>query len=81
MKYKHIYNTIINTVRWEVIHQTFDPFFEYYACFTCGGESCNDCGQMFKSKPLHITWHEDVCKECQDAHAAWMDKQTEFDWS
>lgn len=29
---------------------------------------------MFQSAPLHIYWHEDVCKECQDAHADWLEE-------
>ena len=48
--------------------QELDPPFEYFRCYTCGNDSCNDCGQIFKSKPLHIVWDEDVCQECQDAH-------------
>jgi hypothetical protein len=39
---------------------------EVYRCFTCGSDECSMCCRPHApGKFLHITWHEDVCEQCQ----------------
>lgn len=79
MKLRHIKNIIVNSIDEVVIVQEYDPDFTYHQCFKCGNDSCNDCGQIFQAKPLHIVWHEDVCHECLDALAKQVSEEATTD--
>lgn len=62
---RYLGNTIVDTIRGELIFQDAQDGREHHRCYTCGNESCSVCGQMFRSKPLHIFWGECICEECQ----------------